>query len=215
MCIVYILYLRSVLSIHSIQRYPNYFGNLSVRISLNIEWKKVVWDRGWSLEDTFWSLEARLYRDLNLLTQVCSGPRCLVWWTLSNKYPGMMRICENMSKMICHASLLKCDDVRLKRLSPGNRVCSLCELYAIEDTYHVMMQCPYTQLLRTRMFAELESDPSVRTTLRQNADETMIVCLGKRPQNTSDDVMEKLWCISGKHMSGIYEYVLQQRRGVG
>ena len=75
---------------------------------------KIVWDRGWSLEDTYWSLEARLYRDLDLLVRVCSGPKYLKWWALSNKYPHMIRICEKVSKLICHASLLKCDGVRLK-----------------------------------------------------------------------------------------------------
>ena len=42
-----------------------------------------------------------------------------------------MHICENMARIICHASLLKRDDVRLKNLTPANRMCSLCVHYVI------------------------------------------------------------------------------------
>ena len=105
-------------------------------------WKKTVWDRGWSLEDTHWSLEARLYKELDILVRVCSGPRFLTWWYISNKFPEMINTCENLAKMISHASLLKCDDVRLKSLPRCNRIRSLCELFCIEDPYHIVLQCP-------------------------------------------------------------------------
>ena len=55
-------------------------------------WKRMVWDRGWSLEDTYWSLEARLYKDLDLIVRVCSRPQYLTWWALSNKFPELMHI---------------------------------------------------------------------------------------------------------------------------
>ena len=75
------------------------------------QWKRMVWDRGWALEGTFWCLEARLHREMDLLLRVCPNPRYLTWWALSNRYPEMIRICEIMAKIISHASLLKCDDV--------------------------------------------------------------------------------------------------------
>ena len=178
-------------------------------------WKKIVWTRGWSLEDTHWSLEARLYKDLDLIVRVCSRPRYLTWWALSNKFPEMIGICENVAKLICHASLLKCDDVRLKSLPPGYRTCALCELYSIEDPYHIIMQCPGTQPLRDEMFTELESDASIKDVLNANANEVMLVCLGKCPIVCDDATMEKLWCISGRHINIIYKYVLNQRKGVG
>ena len=178
-------------------------------------WRKKVWDRGWSLEDTHWSIEARLYKELDILVRVCSGPRYLTWWIISNKYPEMINICENLAKMVSHASLLKCDDVRLKGLPRGNRTCSLCDLFSIEDPYHIIMQCPGTQNLRNVMFNELESDPSIKDILNDNANEIMLVCMGKCPNNAIDTVMEKLWCIAGCHINGIYKFVLNQRKGVG
>ena len=168
------------------------------------EWRKIVWIRGWSLEDTHWSLEARLYKDLDLIVRDCPSPRYLTWWSLSNKFPEMINVCENLVKLICHASLLKCDDVRLKSLPPRSRTCSLCDSYAIEDPYHVIMQCPGTQPLRNEMFAELESDPKINEILNVNANEVMLVCLGKCPIEAIDATMVKLWCISGRHINGIY-----------
>ena len=53
-----------------------------------------------------------------------------------------MRICECLARLICHASSLKPDDVRLKGLSPINRVCSACDMYLVEDVFHMIMQCP-------------------------------------------------------------------------
>ena len=178
-------------------------------------WRKTVWDRGWSLEDTFWSIEARLYKELDILVRVCSGPRFLTWWYLSNKFPEMVNICENLAKMVSHTSLLKCDDVRLKSLPRCNRICSLCELFCIEDSYHIVLQCPGTQNLRTDMFFELEADPNIKDVLNENQNDVMLVCMGKRPDDVIDSVMDKLWCISGSHINGIYKYVLNQRKGVG
>ena len=31
-------------------------------------WKKLVWDRAWSLEDTFWRLEVNLKKELGILS---------------------------------------------------------------------------------------------------------------------------------------------------
>ena len=70
-------------------------------------------------------------------------------------------------------------------------------MYSIEDPYHVIMQCPGTQPLRNEMFAELESDPKINEILNVNANEVMLVCLGKCPTEAIDESMVKLWCISG------------------
>ena len=174
-------------------------------------WKKRVWDRGWSLEDTYWCLEARLHREPDLLIRICPNPRYLIWWSLSNKYPGTIRMCEVMAKILSHASLLKCDDVRLKRLPRGNRICSQRNLYVMEDIFHITMQCSGTQQLRAAMFDEFEQHPDVREILTRYEHEIMPICLGKYPNDCDLDAMEKLWHISGKHISGINKYVLNQR----
>ena len=175
-------------------------------------WKRMVWERGWSLDDTFWSLEARLHKELDLLVRVCPDARYLSWWNLLNRYPEMIYISETMARIVSHASLLKIDDVRLKRQPRSNRVCTGCEMYVIEDIYHIVMQCPRTQHLRRAMFNDLNDDPAIIT---RHEHETLYICLGKNPNEQDLDLMERLWCISGWHISRIYEYVMRLRTGVG
>ena len=100
----------------------------------------MLWDRAWSLEDTLWSLKARLHKELDLLLRIKPETRYLTWWTPSNKFPNMIQICENLARILCHARSLKCDDICLKGLPPWSRVCSLCDLYAVEDASNVIMQ---------------------------------------------------------------------------
>ena len=159
-----------------------------------------LWDHGWSLEDTHWCLEARLYKELDLLTRICPNPRYLTWWNLSNKYGDTIYFCEIMAIIIRHASLLKCDDARLKRLARGNSTCSLCDLYVIEDVYHIITQCPGTQLLRREMFNELESDADVHAVLVRNAHDYLFTCLGMHHKDGTVDVMDRLLSNSGKHI---------------
>ena len=51
--------------------------------------------------------------------------------------------------------------------------------------------------------------------LHINANEVMLICLGKCPDDNYSDVMVNLWWISGKHINNMYRYVLNQRRGIG
>ena len=64
-------------------------------------------------------------------------------------------MCEVMSKTVCHASLLKQDDPRLKRLSLSNRTCIACDMYSVEDIFHVIMQCPAYQEDRKILLDEI------------------------------------------------------------
>ena len=169
-------------------------------------WKQTVWDRGWSLEDTYYCLDARLHKEPDLLIRICPNPRYLTWWSQSNKYPNVVRFSEIMAKMISHASLLKCDDVRLKHLPYGNRACSLCDLYLVEDIFHTTMQCPGTQHLRNEMFAKCELNEDVKEVMKKYEQDTMSLCLEKCPNDCCYDIMDQLWCITGRHISGIYRY---------
>ena len=105
--------------------------------------------------------------------------------------------------------------MRLKGLTTINRMCTLCDLHCIEDTFHIIMQCLGTQLLRNDMFSELEEDVEIKNVLNANVHDVMLICLGKCPAKYDGDVFVRLWSISGRHISCIYEYVLNQRRGVG
>ena len=76
-------------------------------------WKNLVWERAWSLEEMYWRIEYRLQKSLDLVRAINPNPEYLTWWALSDKYPEYINMCETMARLVCHASLLKMDDVRL------------------------------------------------------------------------------------------------------
>ena len=207
----------NLLNVANVFRFDDEIRNMILRghVYPKATWKRMVWERGWALEETYWCLEARLHREMDLLLRICPHPRYLTWWSLSNNHADMVHTSEIMAKIISHASLLKCDDVRLKQLPYGNRVCSLCNLYLTEDIFHIVMQCPGTQPLRNDMYEELALNPDVVQVLNDYEQDYMSILLGKCPNDCRMDVMEKLWRISGKHICSMYKFVLDQRQGVG
>ena len=108
-------------------------------------WRKVVWDRVWELENVYWRIQTQMHRNLDLLSRVVDEPRYVAWWWLSDRHPNMIRQCETMAKLVCHASMLKSDDVRLKGLNRSHRQCPLCKLAALDDVNHLLLQCPALQ----------------------------------------------------------------------
>ena len=124
--------------------------------------EKNVWDRAWFLEDMFWKLEYKLQRCLDLVSSFNSSPRYLTWWALSDKYP------ETMAQLVCHGSLLWADDFRLKHLPKYAKICPLCDLAALEDVRHLLLQCPSSKQKRRDIFSNLERS-SLGVRLFQNA----------------------------------------------
>ena len=62
-----------LLSVVDIFKLNNEVSNMVLRghVYPKSVWKQMVWDCGWSLEDTYWSLEARLHREMDLLNRIC------------------------------------------------------------------------------------------------------------------------------------------------
>ena len=93
------------------------------------------------LEDLYWKSTSFLKKDDDLLMKVMDNTKYPSWWELSDRFPTAIRMCETMAKLLSHASRLKCDDIRLKGLTHSHKACSECELFQIEDLFHVIMQC--------------------------------------------------------------------------
>ena len=128
----------------------------------NLEWSRAhwrtkLWKRAWELEDVFWCLKSRCHKSLDLLSQICTTTRYAIWWQIADKSPLLMRECETMIKLMCHASLLKTDDVRLKSLTIATRFCTLCDHSAMDDARHMVMECPGLQPRRNIMFTTIDS----------------------------------------------------------
>ena len=120
-------------------------------------WKKRVWTRAWELEDMFWNVPFRVHRSLDLVSRVSNSSQYLTRWKLFDKYPTMMHISEALSKLTCHTSLLKSEDVQLKKLPRSSRLCCQWDFSERENANHLIMQCLAFQTDRNLMCTEIRS----------------------------------------------------------
>ena len=118
-------------------------------------WKEIIWKRAWELEDVFWCVKTRCHRSLDLLSEICTTARYIIWWQIADNFPMMVKHCEILVKIICHASLLKVDDTRLKNLPIFAKFCTLCDHGSLDDAVHMVKQCPALQPRRNVMFDEI------------------------------------------------------------
>ena len=68
---------------------------------------------------------------------------------ISDQNRGYMKRCELMVRILCHTTMLKGDDCRLRRATYAEKMCILCEIGGVEDAKHITMQChpkPYIGL---------------------------------------------------------------------
>ena len=179
-------------------------------------WRKLVWERAWSLEDMYWRIEYKLQKSLDLVSAINPNPEYLTWWALSDRYPEYISICETMARLVCHASLLKMDDVRLKKLSMFSRCCPLCELAAPDDVKHLVLQCPSSEHKRGDMFADLEKCAvSLEARIDEVPEETLSILLGKCKTGYSFEQMEEFWILAGIYIHRMYRENLLLKQGIG
>ena len=125
-------------------------------------------------------------------------------------------MCETMSRLVCHASLLRMDDVRLKKFSAFARCCPLCDLSAPDDVKHLVLQCPSTERSRMDMFAELsQCTISLEVRINEIPEEILSVLLGKCLIGYAPDQMEDLWMVAGTYIVRMYRENLVLKSGIG
>ena len=75
---------------------------------------------------------------------------------------------------MCHASVLKGDDYRLKGLPMSNRKCAMCDMFRVEDIFHLTIQCPHHQHKMENMYEEIyRMCPNAKLTFKQNQGEIL------------------------------------------
>ena len=177
-------------------------------------WRDKIWKRAWQLEDVYWCIKARCHKSLELLSEVCINSRYIIWWQIADKFPHIRKDCEVMVKILCHASLFRIDDVRLKSLPIAAKVCNLCDQGAVDDANHMVMQCSHFQPKRTEMFNEIEALLMRRDyTINQMDENIFLSLMGKPATNISHEVMCEIWLCSVRHISSMYRMKLRQ--GIG
>ena len=127
-----------------------------------------------------------------------------------------MYFCETMARLTCHASLLKVDDIRLKSQSRTAKMCSHCDLAAIEDVYHLILQCPRLAEERANMFTEIDQVvENFNTVVANDGVNIVAILLGKALTSVPCDKMVQVWKISGYHIHKMYKLIIQRNDGVG
>ena len=125
-------------------------------------------------------------------------------------------MCENMARMVCHSSRLKCDNVRLKGLPPSHRNCTLCDMYVTETLFHLTMQCPYFVNEHTLMYDDIYNlDDRIRGIFAQHPEMTFMYIIGKCIPGLEHSMMLQIWTISGTIIDQMYRVVFRNRQGIG
>ena len=178
-------------------------------------WSKLMWNNAWRLEDAYWNSTKILYKDNELLQMALTCSRYLCWWELADKRPRLIRMCENMAKLVSHASRLRGDDVRLKGLTPSHRNCVLCDLYVTETLYHLAMQCPYFEEARIKMYSDLNVlGNRLNVLMNEIPGETFNYIIGKNIPTIENEMMLDIWSITGITMDKMYREVCRNRLGI-
>ena len=123
-----------------------------------------------------------------------------------------VKICQ---KLVAGCSLLQNDDYRLKR-SAGHKLCVSCDLGCKDDVYHLVMQCPASQVMRDKMFKELEDlDNETVKSILVNPQNVFKALMGSVDQHESFDDQMELWKISGSYICKKYSSSVAYRLGIG
>ena len=125
-------------------------------------------------------------------------------------------MCENMSKIVCHASQLKKDDYRLKGMSMSNKTCIQCDMFCVEDIVHVIFQCPFYNPERCRMYDEIyKICPNAKRLCENNVELFPYFLLGRRIPGMEENEMLWFWSISGVFVNTMYKKAISSRKGIG
>ena len=147
---------------------------------------------------------------LELLDKAMTGPAYSIWWQLSDRNHSMIKRCEVMIKIFCKATLLRDDDCRLRGKPIGTRMCTRCELGAVENAIHIIMQCPANEYNRHIMHDEIHDIcPLIEP------QDFFGVILGKSINGWNFEQMSPIWETSATYVSRIYFDILGARQGVG
>ena len=179
-------------------------------------WSKLIWDKGWELDDNYWCVINFMNKETDLLSSTMMGARYNVWWQLSDKDHSAIKICECIAKIMCHTSLLKVDDYRLKDQTPSSRMCEMCDSYRYENIQHLLMQCPGMDREHIEMHEHLYQEvPEIKQIFADDPGNVFLWLIGRDVPNLSDNGLMKFRCIAGEWIYKIYHKAILSRSGIG
>ena len=178
-------------------------------------WRKMVWDRVWTVEREDWRYRVINFPEANILSAVLSNrPDYVSWWKMSDHEPSYINICENMVYLLCGSSRLKSDTKELNDEPLTLRACSKCDMITEENVFHMVMQCEGAAVQRHQMYIELNQKvPDLIDQVDQT--EHFHVIMGKPIDGVNFEQMQPLWRITGKWIVRMYLNFVRDRKGVG
>ena len=188
----------------------------AVPIPSKKKWSEIVWKKGWELDDNYWRAINTMNKENDLLSSIMSGNRYLAWWQMTDIVHYMIKECECVAKILCHTSLLKCDDYCLKGQPPSGKVCELCDLYAAENIHHLLMQCPGMYTEQLHMHEQIVCViPEMRQKFADEPSRVFFWLLGRNIPDLSEECHMKFRCIAGKWIYKMYHKAVLNRSGIG
>ena len=180
------------------------------------KWSDLLWKKGWELDDLFISSIDIMNKETEFLSSIMDGSHYNVWWQLSDKDNSMIKVCECIAKIICHTSLLKVDDYRLKDQTPSSRVCEMCDSFSPENIHHLLLQCHGMYREQMEMHEHLRREvPEIEQIFAEDPGNIFLWLLGKNIPNLSDKSHMKFRCIAGIWIYKIYHKAILSRSGIG
>ena len=157
-----------------------------------------------------------MHRSLDILSGISPVVRYLPWWSISDKYPNLMKDCEILARIVCHASLLRDDDFKYKNQLGTARMCNLCDNFEIEDARHFILRCPYFANQRSTMLNEIDAVIGAPRISFFDDNVDMLYRLMGRPHcNISEAQPEAILLIIVKTVASMYRENMRQKRGIG
>ena len=106
------------------------------------------------------------------------------------------------------------DDVRLK--SKGlEKLCNNCEIFAYEDSKHMVLQCGATRGIRERMFDEMCKIGGVLDSAILCGPKCLEILLEAASCHMDIDNMTTLRVVSSEHICEMYSDTIKRRDGIG
>ena len=181
----------------------------SIPIMSKLQWYKIIWQQAWTMEDTYWKSTNVIAKENDLLCKTIAKTNYLTCWFFLDRNPEHMKMCGIMARLVCNASRLKVDAIRLKVLAPSYCRCSNFDHNVVEDSKHILMRCSLDQAEMSKMFDEiLNKCPNASSVLKSEPSNTLYWILGKEVPGVLVDKAHDIWIITGLTISKIYKKVL-------
>ena len=175
-----------------------------------------MWQAAWALDDCFWKSTSLVYERNDLLLGTIGNPAYLNWWFLADNMHHLQGMCETMSRLVCHTSLLKDDDKRLNVGSHLQTMCTHCNLGVRETIRHLVMQCPNNEDRRIYMLSEIEREVNgFEEACAQAPEQVFWWLMGKSAEGVEPKDMIRIWVVAGLHISRMYKDCIATREGIG